>query len=99
MSEQVSDLFSEAMLELKEIRRELASINTALTLNAERQLVASQHAERVEKRVEKLEKQHAECPARNSHQSFGNVFNKVALFFALILSVASVLQIIFLQSK
>lgn len=91
MSNEVLDRFYN---KLDSIDNELKGLTRSLTITIERQNATAANLEKLTEEVALIKAEQVGCPARQSHQSFGNVFGKLAVGLALFLSTMSVLQIL-----
>jgi len=89
------DLFREAMNELRTIKEEIVKLNTSLVITIERQIVANEKAQGVERRVESLEKHFNSCPSRISYNSKSNIVKEYSALLALILSAYALFKAFF----
>ena len=95
----ISELFKEAMLELRDIKKELVSLNTNMEITTVRLSMAVTAHEDLKAKVVELENRHANCPARQSHSSFSRVGVQVSSILAFVLAVAAVLQMFYQSTK
>jgi len=86
-------LFKEAMLELKDIKKEIVTMNEKLTLTIERQSVASDYLETLTTRLENCENHINRCPAKKNFESKNLFLKDLALLVSLFLSLYAVYSI------
>jgi len=89
----VDMLFKEAMVELKDIKKEIVNMNQKLTLTIERQSVSNENIEKIEKRVEACENHMSRCPARKSYESKVTVVKDFTAVIAIVLSLIALWNI------
>ena len=86
-------LFKEAMIELKDIKKEIVTMNEKLSLTIERQSVASDYLESLSNRVDACENHINRCPARKNFESKNLILKDAALLASLFLSLYAVYSI------
>jgi hypothetical protein len=87
-------LFKEAMIELKDIKKEIVTMNEKLSITIERQSVASDYLESLATRVEGCEGHIRKCPARQNFESKNLILKDVALLTSLFLSLYAIYSIL-----
>ena len=88
-------LFKEAMIELKDIKKEIINMNQKLTLTIERQAVSNDNIDKIDLKLAQLEEDCRQCTARRSYESKTFLLKDASALLALALSLIALYNIFF----